>query len=283
LKILETLRQPYPNIDLERSNAQNALNSFWVGLFIFAFLFIFQPFGISQWHSDLKTFYLIGFGAITFGILLILKLLLFKVFPVFFSEENWTVKREISLNFFILALITLGNFVYAASIFIFSWSFIALMYSFITVLAIGAFPIFFNVFLKYKSSAERYSEKVVIEPKPMSSNNTLTLIADNEKDSLEVLEEQLLYIESADNYANVFFLQSETIDNALIRSSLSRLESQVTKNIVRCHRSFMVNLNQVEEVSGNAQGYKLKLKNLEKKVPVARKFSSIIDQLRLTN
>jgi hypothetical protein len=205
------------------------------------------------------------------------------VFPNFFNEETWTVKREIILNFCILALITLGNFVYAASIFTFPWSLIALMYSFITVLTIGAFPIFFNVFLKYKSSPKKYSKNVALGTKIINSYDKLTLIADNEKDSLEVSEEQLLYIESSDNYAHVFFRNGETIDNTLIRSRLSRLEGQVTKNIVRCHRPFIVNLSQVVEVSGNAQGYKLKLKNLGKKIPVARKFSSIIEQLKLSD
>lgn len=283
MKILETGRQPYPNIDLERTDTQNILHSFRVGLFIFGFLIVFQPFGISQWKLDLKVYYLIGFGAITFGILLFLKLLLYIVFPNFFNEETWTVKREIILNFCILALITLGNFVYAASIFTFPWSLIALMYSFITVLTIGAFPIFFNVFLKYKSSSKKYSKNVALGTKTINSYDKLTLIADNEKDSLEVSEEQLLYIESSDNYAHVFFRNGETIDNTLIRSRLSRLEGQVTKNIVRCHRPFIVNLSQVVEVSGNAQGYKLKLKNLGKKIPVARKFSSIIEQLKLSD
>ncbi|MFC0185517.1 LytTR family transcriptional regulator DNA-binding domain-containing protein [Pseudarcicella hirudinis] len=66
----------------------------------------------------------------------------------------------------------------------------------------------------------------------------------------------------------------------LIRSSLSRLEGQIDNpEIVRCHRSFIVNLSKVASVSGNAQGYKLKLKGYEMLVPVARKNSDIVKRL----
>lgn len=67
----------------------------------------------------------------------------------------------------------------------------------------------------------------------------------------------------------------------MLRSSLSRLENQLEgQNIVRCHRSFIVNLDKVEKVTGNAQGYKLHLETPELVVPVARKYSEIVEKLR---
>jgi DNA-binding LytR/AlgR family response regulator len=40
--------------------------------------------------------------------------------------------------------------------------------------------------------------------------------------------------------------------------------------IYKTHRSYLVNLNYVEHVTGNAQGYKLHLNSHEEKIPVAR-------------
>ena len=69
----------------------------------------------------------------------------------------------------------------------------------------------------------------------------------------------------------------------LLRSSLSRLEAQIIdrSNIVRCHRSYVVNLDRVERVTGNAQGYKLHLFGGQFQVPVARRYNdSLIGQLK---
>ena len=38
----------------------------------------------------------------------------------------------------------------------------------------------------------------------------------------------------------------------------------------RCHRAYIINLDKVEQVEGNAQGYKLKVRGTEERVPVSR-------------
>lgn len=38
----------------------------------------------------------------------------------------------------------------------------------------------------------------------------------------------------------------------------------------RCHRTYIVNLQKVKHISGNAQGYKLHLENIDTLIPVSR-------------
>lgn len=105
----------------------------------------------------------------------------------------------------------------------------------------------------------------------------LTLMAENEKDSLTVSADDLLFIESANNYSEVVFWRDEKREKKLLRSSLSRIEEQIQDaGIVRCHRSYIVNLRQVENISGNAQGYKLQLKNEASVLPVARRYGDLV-------
>ena len=123
-----------------------------------------------------------------------------------------------------------------------------------------------------------------METKPVgeSMGGTLTLIADNEKDVLKLQPDDLLFIESSDNYCTIVHLKDEPVGagkllKPLLRSSLSRLETQINRpHIVRCHRSYVVNLNRVERVTGNAQGYKLHLLNGQLQVPVARKYNDTL-------
>jgi len=103
----------------------------------------------------------------------------------------------------------------------------------------------------------------------------ILLTAENGKDSFGLQIEDLCYIQSADNYAEIFYLKNKEQKKEILRNSLQRLEDQIhtqikDSNIIRCHRSFLVNLDQVRSISGNAQGYKLHLDLCEDPIPVSR-------------
>ena len=110
----------------------------------------------------------------------------------------------------------------------------------------------------------------------------LVFIAENEKDKTELFPDQLLYIESADNYSNIVFTEEAKVKKQLIRSSLKRMESQIKdENILRCHRTFIVNLKNVKNIEGNAAGYKLSFDQDGYFVPVSRSFGTkILEKLK---
>ena len=74
----------------------------------------------------------------------------------------------------------------------------------------------------------------------------------------------------------------DKIKKLLIRISLSNILKQVeTHSIKKCHRSYIINLEKVKDLKGNAQGYKLILPEIDSEIPVSRSFiSSIIPQLQ---
>jgi len=52
------------------------------------------------------------------------------------------------------------------------------------------------------------------------------------------------------------------------------LNKKTTKkqNIVRCHKSYIVNAKKVNKIHGNARGYFLNIKNIDFSIPVSRNF-----------
>ncbi|MDR0581883.1 MAG: LytTR family transcriptional regulator DNA-binding domain-containing protein [Prevotellaceae bacterium] len=63
---------------------------------------------------------------------------------------------------------------------------------------------------------------------------------------LSVTRENLLYIEAADNYVIVRYLNKGSLTKLLLRNSLKAIEKNMAHtNVVRCHRSYMVNLDAV--------------------------------------
>ena len=146
------------------------------------------------------------------------------------------------------------------------------------VFLVGLFPALILVLVNYAYLTRKYQP---IEPQPVSpvSNQEnqgarLTLTADNEKDTLSLAVNDFLYIEASDNYCTIFYLAQGKAGKTLLRSSLSRLENQISgPGILRCHRSYLVNLANVSSVTGNAQGYQLHLVGSETVVPVARSYA----------
>lgn len=284
-KLVQLLLQPYPFNDVVLDNPFRAFRGLlnWVlqGVFVAAFLQIFQPFGLSYWNNPNKFLYIVGFGAITTLSLLILNFVITRIFPSYFNEQSWTVGREICKTLLLLFLITVGNFLFASFTFINGFSFKNLVWSFGTVMLIGVFPISFGVLMNYIYQLKKYQAPINVKHKEKTTKlNVLRFVAENEKDVFEILENELLFIESADNYAVIYFEKESKIQKELLRSSLTRLESQIqTDDVVRCHRSFIVNLNKVKNVTGNAQGYKFYLNSPEIIVPVARKYADLVERI----
>ncbi len=282
--MLKLLLQPYPHAETYARSATIALIT---GLFVALFLWYFQPFGLDEWTHTYKFWFVMGYGLVTFVAMSITTLLMPRLMPRFFVESDWTILREIALISFTIFLISLGNTLYGAIFNITSVSFDGLLEMSAYTLVLGVFPAVVIVLVNYIYHLKIYhiQEQKITIPR---SNETIILplvecfIAENEKDKLSVNADDVLYVESSDNYCTIYFLQEEKCQKVILRSSLSRLEQQVNdkQHIVRCHRSFIVNLKQVAAVSGNAQGYKFHLHHNNMMVPVARKNASLVEQFR---
>jgi len=283
--MFKILKQPYPfpnpsvGVCIRRSLVEGAC--------VAAFFVIFQPLGLNEWKHPHKLWVLIGFGAIVSACTSFNRFVLPVLFPRFFNEKDWTVGKKIVDILLLLLLITCANLLYSKMFFnYFSLSPLGFTAMFFIVILIGIIPISFGVMSNYIYQLKKYNQTIIVQPQETSTQETkattaIKLIAENEKDILEILADDLFFIESSDNYSTVFYKTGNTIQKEMLRSSLTRLESQINlPNIVRCHRSFIVNLDKVEKVTGNAQGYKLHLKSPELSVPVARKYSEIVEQLK---
>ncbi len=75
-----------------------------------------------------------------------------------------------------------------------------------------------------------------------------------------VFSENLLYIESADNYITVYYLNKGGLSRFLVRTSMKNMEKNLSDyNIIRCHRSFMVNIDKVRILRKEKDGLHLEL------------------------
>ncbi|MGZ3884870.1 MAG: LytR/AlgR family response regulator transcription factor [Bacteroidia bacterium] len=286
--MLSFLNKPYPYFPF---SFRDVRINFLIGLFIFLFLLLFQPFGLSEWRTDRETLKLMGFGTVSFITPLGFKLVCMLCFKTERWPDNWTVWKEILVIITVIVLIAFGNLLFAYGIGLAAFHIRPFLYALLATTLIGCFPVTLSVVLKYnrfltlneEDAGKMEAELHKRNSKPARPDNTqLIFTAENEKDKLGMFPDQLLYIESADNYSNVVFMQGELKNRELIRSSLKRLESQINNtHIIRCHRSFIVNLNAISHIEGNAQGYRISFKQVEDTVPVSRNYGKeILDRLK---
>jgi DNA-binding LytR/AlgR family response regulator len=72
--------------------------------------------------------------------------------------------------------------------------------------------------------------------------------------------ENLLYLEAADNYVYIFYLNKEKVTRFMLRNTLKNLEDGLKNTeIVRCHRSYMVNFEKVKVIRKQKDGLYLEL------------------------
>jgi len=297
--LLSFLNKPYP---FTRSLQKSAIGNLFIGLFVALFLISFQPFGINEWITPNKILKLAGFGFISFLAPTIINWLTVSLLPAK-AHEEWTISKEIVSILIVLSLIALGNLFYGRMLGIIPITLKGYLIALVVTCVIGVFPITIHVIRKHNRLLKINLEKTIElnkqlahnsvpnpetpgspEQKEISQNNKITLIAENEKDTVNLLPSQLLFIESADNYSNIVFLENSARKKQLIRSSLKRIENQLMyPKIVRCHRTYIVNLDKIKKVEGNAAGYKLFFHETDDVIPVSRNFIPVINELLKEN
>lgn len=105
----------------------------------------------------------------------------------------------------------------------------------------------------------------------------------DEKDMLKLSVKQnyVFYLEAADNYVDIYYLNKNTISKCMLRNSLKSLEDQLAEyNFIRCHRSFIVNLNKVKVIHKEKDGLFLNLdqEGIED-IPISKTYAEDIMRL----
>jgi hypothetical protein len=206
------------------------------------------------------------------------------LFKGFFHYKNWTVGKEILYILSLLITIATLNYFIGWQLFFENQYFQLYHYlqTLLNTFIIAIFPIFIAIALNLITSQQKVtiaSEKINNHlnkklQKTTNTDATLVLKGNGKYESLTVNTGAILFIESAGNYSDIYYVKNNvTIKKTTFRSSLQELENQLIdfSCFYRSHRSFIVNINQVIKSNGNAQGYQLSIKYIEdKEVPVSR-------------
>jgi DNA-binding LytR/AlgR family response regulator len=84
----------------------------------------------------------------------------------------------------------------------------------------------------------------------------------------------LLYVEAQKNNVSVCFVKDGQTTTTELHTTLASVLNDLEDygNIFQCHRSFVVNLNNITSAQGNSNGYQLRLGKCPVIVPVSRTY-----------
>jgi len=93
-----------------------------------------------------------------------------------------------------------------------------------------------------------------------TSENVTLIIAD------------LLFVETIGNYVKVCYLRDGRVRTDMLRATSKQMENDLRAYpmIVRCHRAFLVNLSQVEQIVAKSGSMQLIIKHSHDSIPVSR-------------
>ncbi|WP_296701393.1 LytTR family DNA-binding domain-containing protein [Algoriphagus sp.] len=246
-----------------------------ISLFFSIFMIFFQPFGVNNYdpkESITAVFALIMISiGFYLGVLLIVNE--FLIFPLFFKREIYRWQ--------ILIWLVWSNIYAATGLFLFynllgNWhdfrisSWLEFIFNFTALSFIPLTAIFF--YSRMKQMQELTETKVDFQ---LEGKSIINIPSDNQNDINSYSLENILYLESEDNYVAIHFINKDILSKALIRSSLKKIDDlKLHPALIRCHRSFMINLVHLAQYDGNKQQGLITLKHIIEPIPVSKSYAS---------
>ena len=270
-------RQPSPTHATTRAYLRSAVG---ISLGIGLVLLLFQPFGLDLSVSPDWWAVPGGFAGVTF-LLMLLSAGWRRLLPDFFREQHWTLGKEILWTSYHFILISYGNFHFG------QWYFDGSAFSssyanaLLVTILVGLIPYSLGLLLLHlrrtrqhlAHALEMNTELQEALQDPSDSASLLDLPGD--KGLLPpVRRDELLFVESKGNYLYLWVRKAGHPASLKVRSTLKELEATLAADpfFFRCHRAFLLNLSQVQEVEGNAAGYAVTVDPHLPPVPVSRRY-----------
>ncbi|MDH3709406.1 MAG: LytTR family transcriptional regulator [Cyclobacteriaceae bacterium] len=244
-------------------------------LFTPFFLLIFQPFGVNNYDPTHRIGLQLIVSATGFGVVNALTLAFFEFFiaPMCFpAPSRLLFVGRLALELILVATITFIFYNWLGNVHDWSWS---SYWGFIRdVSLMSIIPItMLGLYFGYRNSYQAVQAYEVALTD--SADDLIWLEPSHGSERLAVLPQHLLYLEAQDNYVAIFYLRDQRVLKLLMRTTLKRMEQQLQDhNIKRCHRSFLVNMDQINEVKVHQQQVRLRLHSSDVWLPVSKSYLS---------
>jgi len=246
----------------------------------FLFILFFQPFPLERFDFNNRLLIIAGFA----GIILVFLFLLRIIFPLIFQRidqnDEEPVKTSYLGGFIFLALSAVAFTFYLRYVGSVNISFFIV---FKVVLVCLAPPLTLKIYDVNKSLI-RQNQSLISERKAIQKqiekyeeenlNKSIEFISETGSENLRLLIAEVVFVQSADNYVEIAYIDACSVKKTLIRNTLKNVELQIKpySNFIRCHRTCIVNMHYIEKLNQDYGSHSLTIKGYSEKIPVSRQY-----------
>lgn len=266
ISIIKILKEEIPSLNNFKTRL---LLAGFISLYALIFINIYDPFNLNIWERY-RHFPFVGVG-----ILVLTQSVFHFVFKPFrtklYSILLYCILEVlvISIVLFILENHKLNTF-----------NAILIEYS-ITLRHVGLIIIvpyliaLWYIHLRFKMS--QLNDK--IQTISVDDKKLISITDENGNLKMAIKPDKLIYVKSAGNYLELFYLNTGEITKELIRGSIKEFESKVSKRkILRTHRSYIVNLEYLSSFKKTRKGYALMLEHASDEIiPISSSYKEIFE------
>jgi hypothetical protein len=272
-------QKPIPSYLNEKQNIVRLV--IFTSLFALVFINIYAPFGADKWFNVTRfQFFFFSSLIILTGVLVVVlsRLIMYKV------------SRRHSINLWqYLLWIFAEIFLMAVSYAFFEKVFLKDQREFTELVRISSrhtalvLLLPYSVLWLYFSWRDKKEQIDRLADVQAFTSNTRDMIPFyDEKGILKfsLKKENLFYLESAENYVSICYLNKGKVSKYMLRDTLKKIEENFSgTEIIRCHRSYMVNFDKVKVIRKDKDGLKLELDNpLVIDLPVSKTYVNSVMQ-----
>lgn len=234
------------------------------------FNYAFEPFNVEYSEHKMNYFWVSIIHSLTPAIVLYALSIAGKALKL---EGKWNIVKEAFLIFLFFLIVGLVQFLIRDIIYdnVNNWSWHYLYEEIRNTFLVGT--LFITILIPINFN--RLNTKNINSANALNFNiNDNSLVTKQVKNSIKINDleldiNQFMFAKSEGNYLEIY-LNKQHQNKELIRVTLKNLEVllKIYPNIIKTHRSYLVNSNYIEKINGNAQGYQLYINKFI--VPVSR-------------
>lgn len=242
------------------------------GLIIWAILYLLQPFGFSQYQGN-KCLVAAAFGVVTMVCYVLYGYTVMRHLPKL--VKTLRVWHDGAAVLGLILCIAIGNFLLLVALFDMPVTLRLFLLFFWWTLIIGTVITAMSVGIEYNRYLKHQMEALLNNTAEEQRDITITIHDQNVRgNDLELPINNLLYIEAQKNNIAVCYLRDDKPTTIELHTTLSAAIDELRdyENIFQCHRSFVVNVNNITQAKGNSNGYQLRLTNSYTTIPVSRQY-----------
>jgi hypothetical protein len=272
------LRQPFHLLDTNVARLKLVIFS---GVFGCLFLIIFQPFNLNLGFSQVNAPVSIIFTFFAIAGMAALALTQFAFRSLF------NVRLTTRLSFLMWSLVEF----FFISVAIHTVDILMLRLPFFDVnefllnlkhtSLIGVLPYFLGILLLHVQEQLQIVQELTVKITRSARNNDNVTIHDEKgKAAVNIAVRNIVYFKSEDNYILLYHKQDQELRKELIRTNLKKLEQELDlPNLIRIHRSYMINSQNLVSAVRTSKGYKVKMDdNVAHHLPVSSTYQKMFEE-----